>query len=113
MSERKYCEDCKWFVDGHGFYMPFDRCCNPIAVEDGQVSLARRQHFVKCIDARMPDAACATPGKLFEPRPAPILKAKRSLWERIFGTRKRYADYDPNPLNPPWPVNPHNHDDIR
>lgn len=131
MSDHKYCEDCKWFVDGHGYYNPLDRCANPVVLEGVELPVIRRRTpVVFCMNARdEAKGACATAGKLFERRPAPAIKATRSLFERIFGKRKRDADPNENqrpeqpsitrgqpPFRnvPPWSItDPHNHDDIR
>lgn len=112
MSERKYCEDCRWFVDGRNFYMPYARCENPTAVEQhAKVNLVHKtRHLAACMEARDTDGACGIPAVLYEERPGPA--PKRGLLERIFGRRQRDADYDPDPLNPPWPLNPRNHDDV-
>lgn len=88
--ELKYCEDCRWFVDGHGFYMPFDRCTNAIAVQEhARVNLVRKTtQMARCGEARDIDGACGPSAKLFESRPDAIrFPARRRLWAYLFGGR--------------------------
>jgi hypothetical protein len=115
MSDSKYCEDCRWFVDGHDFYMPFDRCTNSVAVERHTTpNLVRKTtQMARCIEARDVDGACGVPGKLFElsqeitPYQVSIL---RSLWKNLVGKRD---NGDPINLDPPWRVDLRDKDDIR
>jgi hypothetical protein len=79
----KYCEDCRWFVDGRNYYLPYDRCSNPIAVERVKVNLVRKtKHFERCMEARDTSGVCGVSAKQFEvraPQPAKINAVTRFL----------------------------------
>jgi hypothetical protein len=88
-GQRRYCQDCRWFEDGAGFYVPTDRCSNPLAVLAGQRSLVRRQSRVECVRARSPNSVCGLSGELFQAR-LPLLNlpkngAIRRIWKLLFG----------------------------
>jgi hypothetical protein len=93
MSDRKYCEDCRWFVDGHGYYMPYARCSNPIAVEQhAKVNLVHKTtHMAACMEARDADGACGVEARLFELRQAITPEQASSLlraWRHLIGSRR-------------------------
>lgn len=68
MSEKKYCEDCKWFSGRP------DWCCNP--AESKSEFVRRRVPVNYCEVERSNDGRCGPEGKLFE--------RKRSFWRDLF-----------------------------
>jgi hypothetical protein len=115
VTELKYCENCKWFVDGRDFYMPYARCANPVAVARIEVNLVRKMtHYATCAVERGSNGVCGVSAKLFE---SPELPPKADsallrLWKYLFPKRREGGLVG---IVPPklWPRDSRDGDDIR
>lgn len=117
MTEFKYCENCRWFVDGRDFYMPYARCSNPVAVARVEVNLVYQQtHYAKCEVERGANGVCGIEAKLFEQRQTltPYQQsALLRLWKRLFPKRRAAGGLVGVEPPKPWPRDSRDGDDIQ